>query len=1001
MQQLLPHSIAKFQQAIGLILFSILASSTVSQAKEPGVGKPLEFVDLMKLHTLVDPVISDDGNWSAYELRPDRGDGLVEARSNDGKKVHTIDRGRAPALTAQGSWVAALVVPTLEETEKAPEDDPDAAPKNGLALLDTKSGARTDFERVESFRFSSDGQWLWIHHTKEPAAPEDEDSEAGGEGTGGEKPGGEETGGEETGGEETGPAQESPETGNPATEGFEGSEIGEVVATEPTSPSEEPEAEEERLGSTLRIRHLVSGAEVEIPHVESAAIAETSDFLAYAVAAPEGVNGLFVLPLTGPDVSPDNTLPVTTHKLGRYTALTWSEPSPDLAFVAAVDDSEGEPGDATVWLWQGATREGRKIATSAAAPEGWHVPSVNTLTWSRDGQRLFFGLKPRDESKDADDESEEDFDPYDVDTILAKTDLDVWHVDDPLIKTNERKEWETSEKDRIYLAVYHLAGSRTVQLADPEVRTVNPTHSTRGVWASAETPYLQERTWSGFFSDLYWISLETGERKLLAQRLGDATPQLSPDGRRLAWYQDHHWFLFDADTGTTRNLTRSLDVSFADEDHDYPAAVPGYGSPGFLADGSAILVYDKFDIWSFPTSTDQQPAILTGGQGRREQTQFRIWDLDPKSESVPNDGPWLVEGYRDRTKNDTLWSLDLQGSGLSKIHEAEKRFELIRVAEDSPRLLFTQESYREFPNLWVSDLSFENRKQISRANPQIADFAWGRAELVEWQSTDGEPLQGVLIRPETLADGELCPVLTYYYRFFSQRLHEFNEPKVNHRPSFPVYASHGYCVFLPDVRFEIGRPGLSAVKALVPGMHKLVDMGIADPDALGLHGHSWSGYQTAFAVTQTHIFAAAVAGAPVSNMTSAYGGIRYGTGLARQFQYEQSQSRLGKSLWEGRDLYIENSPLFYADRIQTPLLIQFGDADEAVPWTQGVELYLALRRLDKESIFLQYRGEPHHLQQYANKLDYSIKMKQYFDHYLKRAPAPAWMTEGVPYRGED
>ena len=213
----------------------------------------------------------------------------------------------------------------------------------------------------------------------------------------------------------------------------------------------------------------------------------------------------------------------------------------------------------------------------------------------------------------------------------------------------------------------------------------------------------------------------------------------------------------------------------------------------------------------------------------------------------------------------------------------------------------------------------------------------------------------------------------------------------------PVYASNGYAVFLPDVRFQVGRPGMSSVKSLVPGVQKLVDLGIADPDAIGLHGHSWSGYQAAYVVTQTDIFAAAVAGAPVSNMTSAYSGIRLGSGLARQFQYEMSQSRIGVSLDRGLPLYLDNSPVFLARYIETPLLIQFGDQDEAVPWQQGIELYLAMRRLEKNVIFLQYREEPHHLKKYPNKLDYSIKMMEFFDHYLKGEPAPAWMTEGVPY----
>lgn len=933
-----------------------LSLTSISAADPGSERRPLSFVDLMQFRTLVDPVISDDGSWIAYELRPDRGDGAVEVRAAEGSKRHSLERGQSVALTPDGAWAAALIVPPLEEQESAEEGD-DPLP-NGLALLRTSDGEQSAFERVESFAFSKDGQWLIVHHGQDEPAEEPEADETASE---------------------------------PNSENAEANENAEA---------EEEDEKEERLGTRLRLRHLPSGEELEIEHVESAALAETSDYLAYAVAAPEGENGLFVIDLKNGLPSLDRAATIASVEGGRYTALAWSETAAHLGFVAAKDDEQGEAGPGSLWLWDGEAK-----AISEPDDER-HVPSVNTLTWSDDGERLYFGLKPRQAQKEHDsDESdgEQPFDPYDVEAILDGVELDVWHVDDPLIKTNERQQWE-EEKDRSYLAVYHLKSSKVVPLADENVRVVEPHQSTRGTFGTADVPYLKERTWDGFYEDLYWISLESGQKHKVSARNGEPTPKLSPDGRQLAWYEDRHWYLYDADTGTRRNLTEGLDVSFADEDHDYPADVGGYDAAGFLADGSGVVVYDKYDIWLLPSDPGAEARNLTEGIGRSEQTQLRLWDLDEDSDFVPTEGPWLVEGYRDQAKNDGLWLLSRApksgSSALTAVHEAEKRFDLKAVSEDGQKLLFTQESYREFPDLWIADSGFENRRKLTTANPQIADFSWGEAELVEWKSLDGIPLQGVLIRPEHMADDERCPVLIYYYRFFSQRLHQFNDPKVNHRPSFPVYASHGYCVFLPDVRFEIGRPGMSAVKAVVPGVQKLVEMGVADPDALGLHGHSWSGYQTAYVVTQTNIFAAAVAGAPVSNMTSAYGGIRYGTGLARQFQYEKTQSRLGKSLWEGRHLYIDNSPLFLADRIETPLLIQFGDVDEAVPWTQGVELYLAMRRLGKESVFLQYRDEPHHLKKYPNKLDYAIKMKQYFDHYLKGEPAAAWITEGVPFEGE-
>lgn len=957
----------------------VIALPTVAQSKSgkanSGLGKALTFVDLMKMHTVKDPVISDNGERIAYELRPDRGDGLVEIRGATGKLAATIERGRDAVLTPDGAWAAAFVVPSLEDKETAEDDKPAKA----LHLVSVSGGSSARpviYERVDGFGFSNDGKWLWVQHGE----PEDKSSDEAAE----SEPSGEEKAPEPP---STEPASEEPATEEPATE-------------EPGEEGEEENSEEaeEDLGTDWILRHLDTGKEFTLPHVRHGAIAETSDYFAYAVAAPGGDNHLSVVSLDSPDSwgdSPESSTVAQAEK-GVYSHLTWAEDQPLLAFVASVaEDDEG-----TVWLWQGATGEGRSIVTTNAAPDGWTVPAVNELTWTRDGERLFFGFKPRSDDakkKDADNDEDSEFDAYDTEEILSGVGLDVWHVNDPLIKTNEKEEWET-EKDRIYLAVHHLKTGSTVHLGSVEVRSVQTSDGRLGVIAVAETPYLRDRTWDGFYADLYWISLEDGDKTLLAERVNNLNATISPSGRHVVWFQDGHWHLFDAQTQERRNITASMAVSFADEDHDYPSDVSGYGSPGWLEDGSAVLIYDKFDVWKVPVDG---PAVnLTQGKGRAEQTQFRLWDQHADTPYLPVDSPWLVTGYRDRTKNDSVWLLGSDGDPLTLVHEAEKRFDLVARAKNADRVLFTRQSYREFPNLWTADRGFEGRKKLTDINPQIADFAWGQAELVEWNSDDGVPTQGVLIRPETLAEGESCPVLIYYYRFFSQRLHMFNDPKVNHRPSFPLYASNGYCVFLPDVRFEIGRPGLSAVKSLVPGVQKLVQMGIADPDALGLHGHSWSGYQTAFVITQTNIFAAAVAGAPVSNMTSAYGGIRWGSGLARQFQYEKAQSRLGASLWENRAAYIENSPLFYADRIETPLLIQFGDVDEAVPWTQGIELYLAMRRLGKDSIFLQYRDEPHHLKKYPNKLDYAMKMKEYFDHYLKGAPAAAWMTEGVPYRGE-
>ncbi len=934
-----------------LLPFLVLIVGTAALAGD----RALTFQDLMKFRQIRTPVISHQGDWIAYQLEPDRGDGEVVVRSVDGSAVFRIERGAEAILSSDSGWVVARVLPTQEERDKAAgkKDDKDK-PKNGMALLRTSDGSVETFERVKSFAFSEDGLWLAYQRYKEE---EEEDGEEGEEEVGGEK-----------------------EQEEPAEEGEE---------------EKEPE-NKENLGTTVVLRRLAGGEEFELPFVTAYAFDEPGSYLAYAVAGPEGEdNGLFVRRLQ------DDAAEGKLHrkKKGRYSALVWAEESSRLAFVAAVDDEDNEPGPGDVWMWQGGERKPRKLAASRVAPDGWFVPSKNELRWTKDRARLFFGFKP-DEEDDEEEESDEEtpFDPYDVEALLEERGVDIWHWNDPRIIPNQKKRWD-EEKDRTYRAVVHVGSGVVVPLADLDLPDVEPSENPGAVLGTSDLPYLKEITWDGWYRDVFHVSLADGSRKEVVRRLRNESASLSPEGRFVAYYDDGHWHLYDSESGDTRNLTEGLPVPFANEDHDYPQPAPGYGMGGWVEKDSALFIYDKYDIWQFPTDGGK-PFALTAGRGRLEYTIYRVVDLDDERDYLEAHERLFLTGYHDRKKTWSFQEGRVSKPSVTVILEGDKRFRFVARAEDAERILYTRESYQEFPDLWVADLDLSAPKKLSDANPQIVDFAWGSAGLVEWTSADGIPLQGVLIKPGNYEEGKRYPVLVYFYRFFSQRLHHFNEPVINHRPSFPLYASNGYAVFLPDVRFEVGRPGLSAVKALVPGVQKLVDLGIADPDAIGLHGHSWSGYQAAFVVTQTDLFAATVAGAPVSNMTSAYSGIRLGTGLARQFQYEQSQSRIGGSLDAALPRYIENSPVFFARHVNTPLLIEFGDVDEAVPWQQGIELYLALRRLGKNCIFLQYRDEPHHLKKYPNKLDYSIKMKEYFDHYLKGAPAPEWMTDGVPYRGE-
>ncbi|WP_259651364.1 prolyl oligopeptidase family serine peptidase [Shewanella sp. KT0246] len=633
--------------------------------------------------------------------------------------------------------------------------------------------------------------------------------------------------------------------------------------------------------------------------------------------------------------------------------------------------------------------------------DDWTLNQYSKVFFSEDSLRLFLGRVPQVDKIISLAEIETEADLFDETVVTGLRNLKVWHGDDPKIKPHEIKQY-SKEVQRTYLAVLHINANRVVQLADETIPNVLYGEQQRYLLATSDVPYQKMITWAGFYQDVYLVDLNTGRKQqLLTQHPTNEMPTLSPNARFVAYYQQGQLFMYDIAGVRKHTISRDISVSFANEDHDYPGNAPSYGFGPWLADGSGIIAYDKYDVWQFNTSSFDG-YMLTKGQGRETSTQLRIEGLYEDQNApaeVIQEQSVLIHGYNESTKADSLYSVTIGVPGLTELVDSKAKLKVLARSKNADTIVYSKERYDLYPDLYTASVTSPNDavKQTD-LDKQRDGFNWGSAELVQWSDADGRKTDGVLIKPTNYQEGKQYPVMVYFYRFMSDRLHSFPHMAINHRPNFAWYADNGYAIFLPDIRFEVGYPGASAVKGLTSGVQKLIDMGIADPDAVGIQGHSWGGYQTAFAVTQTNIFKAAVTGAPVSNMTSAYSGIRHGSGLARQFQYETGQSRIAESLFQSPQKYIENSPVFYVERIQTPMMIMFGDKDDAVPWEQGVELYLAMRRTGKDVVFLQYEDEPHHLKKYPNKLDYTIRMKQYFDHYLKGAKAPEWLEKGEAYK---
>lgn len=750
------------------------------------------------------------------------------------------------------------------------------------------------------------------------------------------------------------------------------------------------------VGSQLNLRHLPSGTEIRIDYVAEFLFDSLSNYIFYSVSTKSGNgDGLFYRNLNE-EFAPEYEI-VSKNNI-HICNLAWNESAQKLAFFLSELDNSGKAKDYSIYTWD--KEKTNEIVSTKMITSNYYIPQVNDINWSRDGSKLFFGIKPISEKYDTkqDFPNYNDTTFYNIDSIAQRADLYLWHWDDPLIISHQKISWNRF-KDRYFLCVFDLTKNSFIQLGDSVVNRVFVPKNNNYTIAYSETPYYKEKTWYGDVFDLYLINLNNGERKIIQKGI-EENAYLSPNGKYVAYYYQKNWYLYDISNNIAKNITENLDGKFFDIEFDMPSNVPSNGFGCWLDSGNAFIVHDWYDLWKFDCASGNG-MNLTNGEGEKEKVSFRIRNIWADKDFYSETETLILQGYNNYTKVQGIYTLLLQNNELKKnLLEQEKKYTVIAKPRYDNKILFTRENYSEYPDYWLSqNLNFTETRKITDANPEIAEFEWGTTEIIRWANSRGDSLDGFIIKPYNYNPKKRYPVYVYFYERFSDRTYNFNPPMLTHRPIPQVYNSSGYIMFLPDIKYYIGNPGFDALDAIMSGARRLIELGIADSTKFCIQGHSWSGYQTAFIVTQTDFFKAACAGAPVGNMTSAYGQIRLESGLTRQFQYEAQQSRIGGTLWDSLDNYIRNSPVFNANKATTPLLIMFGDIDEAVPWQQGIELYMAYRRLGKNAIFLQYENEPHHPRRYQNKIDYSIKMKEFFDHYVLGKPAPEWIKKGIPYKG--
>lgn len=586
--------------------------------------------------------------------------------------------------------------------------------------------------------------------------------------------------------------------------------------------------------------------------------------------------------------------------------------------------------------------------------------------------------------------------------------LELWSWNDPVIQSEQAVSGYRPERIEPEKYVYDIHSGKCRKICKGNYASMRyqPGDRPRYLLLTDNSAFRKQKDWRYMErKDYYLADLETGAQRPFTY---EQTRQAfwSPDGRYVIFYDDRakDWQCLDPERFVTENISKHIGFPVYDELYDKPHPAEPYGIGGWSKDGRTAYIYDRFDIWRVNMDDPENPHCLTQGVGRRDSIVLRFLNVyDSDQLTVDETKPVYLEMTEWKTRNCGIGRMTATGR-LQKDLFGPFMFQAAGRSRDGKVVLLSRQSFSEGRNLWVYHLQTHKCQRISDANPGHNGYRWGAVRMLQWTNGAGKQNQGLLYLPYGYDPSGTYPVIVNYYETHAQEMHTYQVPGWSSAMlDIPTFLSQGYVIFRPDVYFTIGKPAQSVYDAVVSGVEYLVKEGIARPGHIGVQGHSWSGCTVSQLITMTDIFRCASIGAGVVNMTEAYTALRTGSGSTRMFMYEDWQCRMGKSLWEDPEAYVRNSSILCADRITAPVLILHNDRDEAVAFHEGRNLYLAMRRLQKPAWLLNYKGEKHFIGNKAAQRDWSIRMLQFFDHYLKDVPAPRWMTEGIQIdeRGKD
>ena len=951
--------------------------ASMEQAATPSAAKKsVDIEDIVAWKAVSTTAISNNGEWFAYRVAPQEGDAELTIRNIASGKETTFPlgevgapagRGGAPAggsslqFSDDSKWIAFTTTPSKAEATRLRRQRRPI--QSSLTVLNLASGEKKEYPNIRRFAFAGEaGTHIAMHRAPAPAPGGAAGASAGrAGGPGGAAPGG------------------------------------------PAAASSRPR------GTDLIIRELSSGDELNVGNVSEFAFDRDGKFLATVIDAADKIgNGVQLRSMAAGTVRPLDT------DTASFERLTWTEKGDGLTVLKGTEDKAYTDKMYSVLGFTGfGSGEPKKTvfdpSKDKSVPEGFSISGNRAATWNEKLDALVFGIhQPRKKATPAggrgaapaagsDDAPDAPAAPAAAPEADEKVDLVLWHWKDSRLQSQQQVQ-ENADRNFSYLAMYHVAPKKFVRLADEEVRTVSLAPKHKFAVGFDDSEYQLMGNMDGRrYRDVYVIDAATGERRLALKRARWYNGT-SPDGESLLYYDDGHFFVQDMATGQAKNITMGVPTSFINTENDHNVVKPPTQPVGWVKGSKAVLISDNWDIWRVPV--DGGAAVNLTVNGRKDQIRYqRRFPLEApedRDEGIDLSKPQYFGVYGEWTKKGGIARLDPGKPGLTNVVWGDAVYSRVTKAEKADVLLYTRETALEPPDYYMTDAKFGEPKRLTDMRPQVAQFNWTPGvQLVNYTCDKGDKLQAALYLPANYEKGKSYPTLVYFYERMSQSANQFGNPSANGFNK-SVYTSNGYAVLIPDIVYKVNDPGMSAVWCMVPAVKAAINTGVVDAKKVGITGHSWGGYQTSFLVTQTDIFAAAVAGAPLTNMVSMYSLIYKNSGGGNMAIFESSQGRFKGSYLDNWDAYYRNSPVFFAKNVKTPLMILHNDKDGAVDFTQGVEYYNTLRRLGKPVIMLQYVGENHGLARRPNQRDYTARMKEYFDHYLKGAPAPDWMTDGVP-----